>query len=348
MASAAPPPLKKRRREESNDFGLEPPGLDLSGIMAAVDNAPHDDDATKGEWVFKQDDVVLGPVSSSVLVQRIEQGGLSEQTPVGREAGKWRPLKAVPYFQEILDKAERRRRAIAEQTAREAAQRKERALRVVAMAALVAMPLLVGVVTGRAVMVARPWDDTDSWLQRAPPLVDVPPKPKEAPPPPPVVAKADEEPGAAEPGSGHEIENEGDKKTAKARASGPGGGKKKAPNKRAQQQKSTPEEPKAQPAQPETDAALSQQQIMAPVMKNQGPIGGCLKAETARNPEMPARVTLMWTVTEKGRAINFQLKERQVREGPLPACLTKVFDGMRWPRFRGERKNVELPLSVKK
>lgn len=354
MASTAPPPLKKRRREEPEP-GLGSLALDLSGLDVE-DDAPaikkRDDEATEGDWVFKQDDVVLGPVSAAVLVQRIEQGELDGDTPVGREAGSWRPLTTVPYFKEILDKAEARKLAIKEQLARESLRRRQRVVRWSTLAGLFVLPFMLGAVAGRAVWIARPWDKGDEWLQRPPPLVDLPPKPV-APPPPPEDKQGDGDGDGDAVANAKDVDDDGDrdvssngkKKSGTKKAAG-----KKKPQKREPQKVATKSEDK----QPDDNGGgktletLTQAQVMAPVSKNKGAIGSCLKTEVARNPDMPSRVTLMWTVTEAGRASGFKLKEREVRTGPLATCLNKVFGGMRWPKFTGERKNVELPLGVKK
>lgn len=368
MASSAPPPLKKRRRDEPDPQALGSLALDLSGIEddGDAEKESGDDDATAGDWLFKQDDVVLGPVSAAVLVQRIEAGELEGSTPVGREAGKWRPLKSVAYFKEILDKAEARERALKEQLEREARRKRQRLARWSALAGLFVVPFLLGAVAGRAVWIAKPWDKGDEWLQRPPPLVDLPPKQKAAPPPAEdargddddeqVASGDDDEDGA---GGGDDdddrvadADDRGAKKAAKKRTT------KKASSKKASQKKQARDEPKQvakadakkddDSSGPATLQTLTQAQVMAPVRKSQTAIGRCLKAEVGRNPDMPSRVTLMWTVTEAGRATGFKLKEREVRTGPLATCLTNVFDRMRWPRFTGERKNVELPLGVKK
>jgi S1-C subfamily serine protease len=90
------------------------------------------------------------------------------------------------------------------------------------------------------------------------------------------------------------------------------------------------------------------EEVMRPVISFQASIGSCLKTEVSRNPDMPGRVTLMWTITADGKAINVELKERQVRDGPLSLCIRETISGMRWSEIRGQPHKVELPLSVKK
>lgn len=350
--SNAPPPLKKRKRPEpEHGFSLGPPALDLSGIEdAGVGEEAAEADPKEGEWLFMQDEVVLGPVSAAVLIQRIEQGELEPDSRVGREAGKWRPLKSVPYFKEILTRAESRRQAIQEQHDREARLKQQGLIRMSTVAAIALMPILLGAVAGRTVMIERPWDTADEWLQQPPPLVDLPPQPKK--PPAALDRKLDKK--KDEP----KDENAGDDSSSDDAKAGDADDKKDTTKRRRTKKprgkKDDGKKPvvkKDKPA-PSDDgkvfATLTQKQVMKGLGKAQSSIGRCLKTEIARNPSMPSRVTLMFTITETGKATNFKVKERSLRKGPLATCLNKSIMKLRWPKFTGERKNVELPLSVNK
>src|SRR4051812_20862989 len=83
-----PPPRKKKPAN-----GDDPPALrsvrsaddieaELSKPTLAAPAGADDDDPTKGEWLFKQNEMVLGPVSAIVLVERIKTGELSADTPI--------------------------------------------------------------------------------------------------------------------------------------------------------------------------------------------------------------------------------------------------------------------------
>ncbi|MFZ9888010.1 MAG: AgmX/PglI C-terminal domain-containing protein, partial [Myxococcota bacterium] len=358
MASPAPPPLKKRRREERADGPSRAMGLDLSLLAGAEASSPgtipseeqtsHDDAAT-GEWLFKQDNVVLGPVPATVIAQRIRTGEMGRGVPIGREAGRWKPLESFPYFRDLLDQAEEERSLLAERQARARLEQKNRVLRFAGVGAMVAVPFLLGGAAGHQLLVARPWDTGDQWVQRVPPLVDIPARARpvastspavEAPAPVPAPG-----PASAVVARVPTTESGDDDGAAKAAASPKRSGK-KTPEKRTKgsQQKKSKDDASDDGGAVET---LTQAQVMAPFRGAQGAIGSCLKAEVARNPSLPPRVTLMLTVTEQGKATNFALKEREVRQGPLATCLEKVIAGMRWPKFTGERKNLELPLGVK-
>lgn len=349
--SSAPPPLKKRKREEpEGGLSLGPPSLDLSGLDVPDDeDTGRDDDPKEGEWLFKQDEVVLGPVSAAVLIQRIQQGELEPYTPVGRNASSWRSLKSVAYFAEILAVAEKRKRAIAEQKAREARQKRQRLIRMTTAAGILLMPMLLGAVAGRAVMIARPWDTADEWLERPPPLVDLPPKPKAAPPPPPKDDQpADDDKDDEGKDDEDSVEEGKDDKKQKTRRSRRRGRRSRGGSAKADKPDDKKPDPKPTKRPDKVLDTLTQKQVMAGLGKGKGGIGRCLKTEMARNPEMPPRITLMFTIKENGRATNFKLKQRSVRKGPLATCMNKVVSGLRWPKFTGERKNVELPLSVKR
>lgn len=339
-------------------------------------------DPAEGEWLFKEGDVVLGPVAASVLIERIEAGEIDDETPVGREAGSWRPLKEVPYLLELYEQAAEKRRLEAERKVREARVRRARTLRVVTLLSVALAPFIAGLLLGRAIMVKRPWDDSEEWLQRAPPLVDLPPKPAELRPrrdpprrPPDSeddkrdpLARAEtakDEPGAAaaagdDPGD--------DKKGRKGRNGRRGKDTRVAKSDKKPDKKGDKDAKDTKGTKADKDAkkddrkgrasvdkptgklpeTLTVEQVQQGLLKGRGGIGGCLKAEATRNPDMPGVVTLMFTVTEEGRAANIKLKEREVRNGPLAECLVKVVSKLRWPKFTGERKNAEFPFKIKR
>ena len=93
----APPPLRRvAQAPESVEDEVSKPAL---ARPADADN----DDPTKGEWLFKQEDTVLGPVTAIVLVERIKAGALSADTPIARDGQPFKPMKLVPLFREAYE-----------------------------------------------------------------------------------------------------------------------------------------------------------------------------------------------------------------------------------------------------
>lgn len=377
---ANPPPLRRAAARQPSDPGRRPQSLGLApDPEGEVVSASGLGDPTDGEWLFKQGDVVLGPVGVDVLVARIESGELTVDTPIGREAGKWVSLSEVPYFAEVHERATEAKEREARQKAAQAKLRRVRSIRVVAVVILVVVPLAAGTLLGQTIMVKRPWDDSAEWVQRAPPLVDLPPKPKASPQKQraaagDVVARAeeprrsdDEDLVEAEDGSRADPDDKddgrarkgrrgkdsrlakGDKRDRKGDKTTKGedklGSEDKAADKTTSGQNDKTISGQKDERLPQT---LTAEQVQQGLLKGKAGIGSCLKAEVSRNPDMPSVVTLTFTVTEQGKAVDVRLKEREVRDGPLAACLVGVVTKLSWPRFTGERQNAEFPFKIKR
>ncbi len=325
----SPPPIKK----------LEPPPrIPLREVEHASHATRDDDDPTAGEWLFKQSDTVLGPVTAIVLVERIKLGELSADTPIARDGQPFKPMKLVPLFREAYEATLERKRREAEEREYNAKVSRARVLRVVVVVLLVLVPGAIGAVAGWQVMVLRPWDDTPAWIAKAPAAVDLPPRPievKKPPPPPPADAPGtDNGPGTDDGGRDRRVATGSDRR------------KDDKKNDRKDDKKDDRKDDKPQAFVKE----LSNEQAVAPLKDGavKGPLGGCLKAEVEANPDMPTTVELAYTITEDGQAINVKLSNRELRGRPVQECVQRALANARWPRFAGERKNVSVPFTIKK
>ena len=341
---------KKARPARADDDGR----ADGSGEGGSESDG--DDDATKGEWLFKQDELVLGPVTSIVLVERIKKGELGGDTPIARDGAAFRPMKLVRLFREAWQAAEEEKRFALEERAHQSAIARARVLRVVVVLVLFIIPAAAAAAGARQLMIARPWDDSASWITRVPPMVDLPQKPLEAKPTTTTGAVAvaaatatddDEEDDERSPGAVRDPsrpkrpkKDRGASSTAAAAANSPAAD---GPS------TTTPTPPEA--AKPNTaglPGELTNAQAVAPLKEIQGELKGCFKAEMDSNPDMPGSVVLSYTVTEDGKAINVELDSRALRGRPVVACVQKAVSTVRWPRFNGERKNVSVPFKLGK
>ena len=307
-----------------------------------------DDDPTQGEWLFKQDDLVLGPVTAIVLVEKIKKGELSADTPIARDGQHFRPMKLLPLFREAWMAAEEARRLAAEEKAYQSAMTRARLLRVVIVVVCFAVPAAAAGAGARAVMIARPWDDTADWIAKVPPLVDLPQKPIEVKkePPPTTVAQNDAkdeeevEEEVVDPKDGKKTIKKVKKpkdKLAANNGDGQGDGKKDPDAKDGDGKKPS--------GLPET---LTNQQAIEPLKTAAPAMKACFKAEMESNPDMPAQVVLSYTVTEDGKATNIALDARELRGRPVVACVQKAIGALSWPKFSGERKNVSVPFKLGK
>ena len=120
------PPMRPKSNERAKPSPLGAPlGLELASGLQGNGAARAEDDPAVGEWLFKKDDVVLGPVNASVILSRIQAEEIDGDTPIGREAGQWRPLKEIEYFASEVERATHRKEMEAQRRFAEAKRRKE-------------------------------------------------------------------------------------------------------------------------------------------------------------------------------------------------------------------------------
>lgn len=324
MSARPSPPTKKKA-----DPPPRPPLREVERGHAAL--ARDDDDATEGEWLFKQSDTVLGPVTAIVLVERIKLGELSADTPIARDGQPFKPMKLVPLFREAYEATLERKRREAEEREYNAKVSRARTLRVLIVLLLVLVPAAIGALAGWQVMVRRPWDDTPAWIAKAPTAVDLPPRPPEVKREVPVTAPPDN--GSAGTSDTTPDADGKDKRVAHL-------------DRKKDEKKDDKKDDKPAAFVKE----LTNEQAVAPLKDGavRGPLGGCLKAEVEANPDMPTTVELAYTITEEGQAINVKLSNRELRGRPVQECVQKALANARWPRFAGERKNVSVPFTIKK
>jgi hypothetical protein len=336
-------------RDDDDEVGAD---VEISGPARAAPSGD-EDDATKGEWLFKQNDMVLGPVTAIVLVERIKQGELSADTPIARDGQPFKPMKLVPLFRETHEAMLEAKKREQEERAYNAAVSRARFLRVVIFAVIILVPAVAGAVAGRIVMIKQPWDKTADWIAKAPPLVDLPPRPpeiKKAEPPPPVVASNDD--GGKDEAEKDEPTNGGGKRVAKA-------DKGKKDDKNDKNDKNDKKDDGKSDKADKADSGggdkgfvkeLTNEQAVAPLKDApvRSALGSCLKAELESNPDMPGQVTLSYTITEAGKAANVEITNRELRGRPIQDCVKGALAQARWPRFEGERKNVSVPFNIKK
>jgi hypothetical protein len=298
-ARPSPPPLREKSAPPPRRASLKP----VDAEPPPGDAARDDDDPTQGEWLFKQNDMVLGPVTAIVLVERIKQGELSADTPIARDGQPFKPMKLVPLFREAYEAKLERKKREEEERAYNAAVSRARLLKVVIFALIVLVPAAAGAVLGRTLMTLKPWDDTPSWIAKAPPLVDLPPRPIE-------VKRVEEPKRPADDDDDDTADDKAEK--GKRLARGDGGKKGDKSEKKAEKSEGKGED-KAEQSSAGADKGfvkeLTNEQVTAPLKDPavRGPLAACLKAEVESNPDMPTTVNLAYTITEAGRAANVQL-----------------------------------------
>ena len=340
VATQEPQRRPKKAKGPSSPAAVPGPTKDKGDVVS-------DEDATKGEWLFKQDDLVLGPVTAIVLVEKIKKGELGGDTPIARDGDSFRPMKLVRLFRDAWEAHEEEKRLAAEERAYQSSVRTARLGRVGVVLLACLLPAAAAAVASRQLVVLRPWDDTPQWIARVPPLVDLPQRPIEVKKTEPAqvaandTAEDDEEQEPDDPATPRDPSRPRRPKKPKANA----GDKPDKPDDKAATS-AAPPAPPAGPAPP--SETLTTAQATAPLKEIQGALKSCFKAEIESNPDMPSQVVLSYTITEDGKAINVDLDARELRGRPVVGCVQKAVATLRWPRFTGERKNVSVPFKLSK
>ena len=102
--SPAPPPLKKRKRPEADAFANAPLALDLSDLKIEEQKDTGTQDATDGEWLFKQDDVVIFDQSEDLqTLSKLDSYALFNLR-LGGQTESWRTeIFVTNLFDEVAD-----------------------------------------------------------------------------------------------------------------------------------------------------------------------------------------------------------------------------------------------------
>jgi hypothetical protein len=321
-------------------------------------------DAADGEWLFKHNELVLGPVGAAVLIDKIKKDELGSDTPIARDGQAFEPMKAVRLFREAIGARDDEKRAAAEERAWRAAVARTRAARALLLVALFATPAAAAALGAHKVFLARPWDDAPRWLVRVPPLVDLPQRPPEVKPALPAPAASSPASSATPDGEGVDRTGDGPGPSTKkpptfARVGGPGGGtggetgggtgrSGSGAGIVTASKKGMAETGPGRGSAGGLPETLTNAQAIEPLRGAQADLKACFKAEMEDNPDVPAQIVLSYTVTEAGRATNIALDARELRNRPVVACVQKAIGALQWPRFTGERKNVSVPFKLGK
>lgn len=359
------PPKRSQKRDVLADALAE---LEASPEVSAPTPIASERDPLDGEWLYKENDVVRGPVSADRLLEGAREGTFANDTPIAREVGQWQALHTVPVFADAWEEGARHREQEKKREAVEKRRASVRRARLVLLAFVFLIPFSACAVVSRTVVAARPWDDSDKWRKQAPPLIEIPKRPEK--PPVRVAAlqtKPEEKPDGDKPetapddkkgeeskATDEKAEASSSKKNTSRRSRRRGSRSSKASTKTEKEpakvdEKKEDKSKKVASARKEKVAEkLSDKQVNSGLKRGIKGIGACLKAETERNEAMPPTVTVAFSINNAGKAIQIKVLERQVRNGPLTPCMRKAVGKIRWPKTYGENRYVEVPFRIKK
>ncbi len=295
--------------------------------MAPDETLLHDDPALEGgEWLFRRDGQVFGPIDSRALAAMLYRGDVDGKTPVSSGDGAWSALGQVPAFLVHAKKAAAGLRVEREVTGSRQLRARRNRLRLIAFA-VAALVLVVGA-AGGALWVARRNGATSPLLEDfgagiriasaarigvssrasaedefevpvdAPESGGAPPHRKRARPAP--------APGpAAGGGAGGSVE----------------GGELVA-------------------------ASFDPRKIQQVVGREQRNLAPCFRAEAQRSPEFRGDVPIEFVIGNDGKVAQLWIDEPRFKEGPLRECLLKALGAWRFDAFPGQRPTVSLAFGI--
>ncbi len=275
---------------------------------------------TGGEWTFKQDDMVFGPLPAREVIEKLYQGDIDGETMVSPsdEEGAFSPLRGVPFFAVHVAKAEAKLRVKRDSDAFKTKEALGFRVRTGVVAALILGTLTVA--GGGAYYVAV---ERHHRLQHE--IDDIPITGN-----PPELSGADgngasdEEvsipvPGAP-PGTTRHVHRSG-------AAAGPAG-------------------------HPTTDglAAINfdKNSIIGAEVRQKPQLIPCIKQELSRTPDFRGNIRFTVAVGNDGKVAKLWMEDAQFKEGPLQECFLQKMSGWRFAAYEGERATLSDSFRVGK
>jgi hypothetical protein len=294
-------------------------------------------------WLYKQNDILYGPVPSQVIADMINKGILNAESEVSIEDGEWKKIRDIKEFYQFVVQYEARKR-------REAIEREERRAKRLGILVLVIKILsgifilaIVGMVgfygykkfVSSRVSSKPPADDDmveitgatmDEWLERHPPLVALGTKKIETKPEEPKVEeKAQKE--ATRKGKGAKDKKgmkEAEKGTKVAKAD-------------------VPQTPKGE----DMPEQLTDAEIYEMIQKNISKLFICIKEELQRTPDLRGELLIEFVIKNDGRIADLKIEDPRFQSGPMYDCFLKKLMMWKFRSFYGERKIVRYPFYIK-
>lgn len=295
-------------------------------MASAPQPAGMDLGTTGGDWLFKQGDMLLGPVPARVLVDKLYRGEIDGRTPVAPEGhDEFVPIETVEFFKLHAKKAQVKVKVDQDtQTMRVQAQRK-RMTRVGGFVGLGVLLLGVGAYGAYWLAVNKPWrhDDAADLV-----MIEVDP--------PKIALAVPQEDGVAVDipvGSPTKPGSTAPRHTSRAKHGS-------APTPTPGPQGSA--EPDGMSGGPTFD----QEALREAANAKMGSLRSCIIAEAKAHPEQPGHLQFELHVSSGGKVSKVWL-EAPYGEGSLHDCVTKTIASWTFPKYSGEEANVTLGSSWK-
>jgi hypothetical protein len=303
-----------------------------------------------GEWLFRQGELVLGPLPTKQLVDKLYSGELDARTevaPVGQRS--FRKIGDVDVFKLHVAKAEAKRRVeAAELVARQQAAR-QRNIRIALFAGVVLVAGAAAAVGARYLAIYNPLNSSDGLadIEIEPPTITVararvdedlveypvggaPSAPRKTDRPALAEHKADK--GPDKPRAVAERPHAPDKASRPAA----GGGSLGALN-----------DPDDEPDGLQT-AKFDREAINAVIASHKRSLGTCFTQEAERTPDFGGKFPLEFVIGNDGRVSKLWVDHPSYKKGPLADCLLKELQKWPFKPYPGEQATIGLSFTIGK
>ncbi len=315
--------------------------------MGSTTNTPIDLGTSGGDWLYRQGDLVLGPVPVAQLVDKLYGGEVDRATPVSRlGTSGFQPIGEIDFFRVHVAKAEAKHRVEASAEVEAARGRKSRNLWMGAIAAGGVTVAAIAAYGMRHVAVHGPIDEADEQAYAE--LISVEP---------PTITRAragtENEELIEYPGGRPGVPSaKSPEKTARAETTPPHDAEKTR-----LASASRPEKAERKAARPSTEtdesdglqmAKFDQEGINAVVAAKQKTLFPCLTAEARKKPDLAAKIPIEFVIGNDGRVTKVWVDHPGFKEGALPECLLRELQKWKFKSYEGERATVGLSFKIGK
>jgi hypothetical protein len=278
-----------------------------------------------GEWLFKDQDQVLGPIPADHLLAKLYDGQVTSDTLVAKEVGEWKPLREVWFFGAHLQRVRQKVLYDDAVKTRQQMAAKQATTRFIVVTTLLVLVTGSSLAASRYALVERPWEDKRDYLAERPELGTLPDNT------PRVTVQEKPAEAAGDSGSNGDGASDEDKKKAAKKKKGRGG-----------------RDDDERPAGPVLPLEQAKQEIKNVFLAGVDSYKDCIRKELAVNPDLPSTVTVQFVVRNDGSIRDFEIQEKELRFGSLERCLGKKVGALRFPRFSGEVVNFIFPFKLKR
>ncbi|WP_420718331.1 AgmX/PglI C-terminal domain-containing protein [Pyxidicoccus sp. MSG2] len=299
----------------------------------------------EGHWLFRQGDLVLGPVSGGQIVEKLVSGELTPDTPVAPAGERhFQRMADVDAFRVHVARAEARARVDAAVLVEREKSRK-RLTYLGAGAGVLVVLLGVGglwVARNAAVYGWLGGEEEFDGIEMEPPTIRL------------AQARADEEELFEYPTNGTRRPGTEPGSTTKP-ATGTTGTTGTGKTAVASATRADPKRPPRPAGSVSTDPdglemtqQFDQSAINRVVAGNKSTLFKCLKDEAERTPGLYAKIPLEFVIGNDGKVSKLWVDNPQFKNGPLYECLFKELQ--KWPfrAYEGERATVGLSFTIGK